>query len=302
MVFLFIFFGKELSPMSDNPMSDNPLRLSFEFFPPKNSEMETVLWETAQKLSTLNPEFVSVTYGAGGSTQEKTLDILGQFSTRYKAFPAAGHLTCVGKSKEDVNAVALAYAEKGIKRIVALRGDAPAGQATFTPHAQGYDGSVALVAGLRALGDFHISVAAYPEKHPESQSFEADIDHLKRKIDAGAHQAITQFFFDNDAYFRFLDKVMAAGITIPLIAGILPIMNFQTTKSFAEKCGTSLPASLEKAFLGMEKEPAARSIIAGSIAAAQCQVLMNQGVRDFHFYTLNRFELSLAIAHLLKST
>lgn len=277
----------------------NPLRVSFEFFPPKTPEMEATLWRSIERLAPLSPDFVSVTYGAGGSTRERThatlARILGETSLR----PAA-HLTCVAATREEVDAVVRGYHEIGVRHIVALRGDPVAGPGTpYEAHPGGYAQACDLVAGIREIGDFEISVSAYPEKHPEAASFEADIDALKTKVDAGATRAITQFFFDNDLYFAYLDRVRARGIDIPIVPGILPVQNFKTAANFAARTGASVPAWLAERFEGLDDDPETRRLVAAAVAAEQVFDLLDKGVEEFHFYTMNRADLVYAICHLL---
>jgi methylenetetrahydrofolate reductase (NADPH) len=274
-------------------MSARPL-VSFEFFPPKTPEMEATLWRAVKRLESLAPRFVSVTYGAGGTTRERTHATVARIRQETRLEPAA-HLTCVGASCADIDAVAQAYWRAGIRHIVALRGDPPAGNAGYRPHDQGYHHAADLVAGLKRVADFEISVAAYPETHPEAASPEADLDNLKRKIDAGARRAITQFFFDVEAFFRFVDRARAAGIGVPIVPGILPVGNFAQVKKFAGMCGASIPASLAARFEGLDDEPQSRAAVAIDVAATQCRSLRDAGVDEFHFYTLNRAELVLAI-------
>jgi methylenetetrahydrofolate reductase (NADH) len=276
-----------------------PIEVSFEFFPPKTPEMEKALWEAISRLAPLNPKFVSVTYGAGGSTRERTHATVARILRETDIKPAA-HLTCVGATREEVDEVARAYWDVGVRHIVALRGDPQAGiGGAYAPTPGGYAHSTDLVAGLRAIGDFEISVAAYPEKHPESKSFEQDVDVLKRKIDAGATRAITQFFFDNDIYFRFLDRVRASGITIPIVPGVTAVQNFKQTANFATKAGASVPDWLRERFEGLDDDPATRRLIAAAIAAEQVFDLLDRGVDQFHFYTMNRADLVYAVCHLL---
>jgi methylenetetrahydrofolate reductase (NADPH) len=275
------------------------LRISFEFFPPKTEEMERTLWESIARLAPLGPSFVSVTYGAGGSTRERTHATVKRILSETSLIPAA-HLTCVAATREEVDDVVRAYADAGVQHIVALRGDPPEGiGAKYVPHPGGYAHACDLVAGLRRLGEFEISVAAFAEKHPESAGFDQDLDALKRKIDAGASRAITQFFFENDTYFRFLDRVRAAGINIPVVPGILPVQNFKQAKSFAERAGASVPQWLADRFEGLDEDIATRRLVAAHVAAEQVLDLAAQGVIDFHFYTMNRAELVYAICHLL---
>jgi methylenetetrahydrofolate reductase (NADPH) len=275
------------------------LRVSFEFFPAKNTDAEPVLWDAIERLAPFNPDFVSVTYGAGGSTRERTEGTVARLVRETSLRPAA-HLTCVGASRADVDDVIRAYRAAGVRHIVALRGDPATGVGTdYVPHPEGYRTTPDLVRGILALGPFDVSVSAYPEKHPQSATIEADIDVLEAKVDAGATRAITQFFFDNDLYFRYLDRVRARGITIPVIPGILPVQNFQQTASFAVKTGASIPAWLAKRFDGLDDDAATRRLVAATVAAEQVFDLLDQGVSDFHFYTMNRAELVYAICHLL---
>jgi methylenetetrahydrofolate reductase (NADPH) len=281
------------------PATSRPLSISFEFFPPKTEEMERTLWESIARLAPLNPSFVSVTYGAGGGTRERTHATVKRILSETSLVPAA-HLTCVAATREEVDEVVRAYAAAGVEHIVALRGDPPEGiGAKYEPHPGGYPHACDLVAGLRKLGEFEISVAAFPEKHPESANFDRDLDALKRKIDAGASRAITQFFFSNEIYFRFLDRVRAAGIDIPVVPGILPVQNFKQAKSFAERAGASVPQWFADRFEGLDNDIDTRRLVAAHLAAEQVLALSAQGVRDFHFYTMNRAELVYAICHLL---
>lgn len=276
-----------------------PFQVSFEFFPPKTDAMEERFWESIARLAPLQPRFVSVTYGAGGSTRERTLRMVSRIKSE-TGVDAAAHLTCVGASRDEVDAVVQGYKAAGITRIVALRGDPPEGAGQpFTPHPQGYRSAAELVAGIRRLGDFDISVAAYPEKHPQSPSWEADIDNLKRKLDAGAARAITQMFFDNDDYFRFVDRARKAGITAPIVPGIQPIHSFKQISGFASRCGASIPAWLAERFEGLEEDPETHALVASAVAAEQVLELVDRGVTEFHFYTLNRSNLVLALARLL---
>lgn len=272
--------------------------ISFEFFPPKTDEMEAKLWDSITKLSTLNPSFVSVTYGAGGSTRERTHHTVKRMVQETRLKPAA-HLTCVAASRNEVDAVAKAYWDAGVRHIVALRGDPPQGAENYTPHPDGYQYSCELVAGLKRIGDFEISVAAFPEKHPDSASFDADLDYLKMKIDAGATRAITQYFFDVEHYFRFIERARKAGITIPIVPGILPVGNMGQVKKFSAMCGASVPAWLEKLFDGLDADPAQRNLVAVSVAAEQCRKLVDFGVDHLHFYTLNRADLTAATCRIL---
>ncbi|MFO1185679.1 MAG: methylenetetrahydrofolate reductase [NAD(P)H] [Bauldia sp.] len=275
------------------------LRVSFEFFPPKTEAMETTLWNAVVKLEPLKPSFVSVTYGAGGSTRERTHATVSRILKQTSLTPAA-HLTCVAASRHEVDAVVAAYAAAGVRHIVALRGDPVEGiGARFQPHPQGYRSAAELVAGIKAVGDFEVSVAAYPEKHPEAASLDADIDNLKRKIDAGANRAITQFFFDNDIFEAFLEKVRRAGITVPIVPGIQPVHNFTQVARFAQRAGASVPPWLAVRFEGLDDNAETRQLVAAAVAAEQVLDLVDRGITDFHFYTMNRADLVYAICHLL---
>jgi len=275
------------------------LNVSFEFFPPKTEEMERTLWEAIGRLQPLSPTFVSVTYGAGGTTRERTHATVKRILAETDLTPAA-HLTCVDATCAEVDEVIRGYWEAGVRHVVALRGDPTAGVGNrYQPHPGGYANGAALVAGLRRIGDFEVSVSAYPEKHPDSATVEADIDMLAAKVDAGASRAITQFFFDNEHYFRYLDRVRARGIDIPVVPGILPVQNFRQTKVFAERCGASVPAWLAERFDGLDGDQATRKLIAAAVAAEQVLDLVDRGVTDFHFYTMNRADLVYAICHLL---
>lgn len=276
-----------------------PPRVSFEFFPPKTPEMEANLWDSIGRLSPLGPAFVSVTYGAGGSTRERTHATLKRIVEETPLRPAA-HLTCVSATREEVDDVIRAYRDAGVRHIVALRGDPAGGIGTaYEPHPGGYAQTSDLVAGIRAIGDFEVTVSAYPEKHPESPSLDADIDALKKKVDAGATRAITQFFFDNDIYLRYLDKVRAAGIDIPILPGIVPVQNFRQTASFALRTGASVPAWLAERFDGLEDDPATRRLVAAAVCAEQVIDLIDRGITDLHFYTMNKADLVYAVCHLI---
>jgi methylenetetrahydrofolate reductase (NADPH) len=276
-----------------------PIRVSFEFFPPKSEEMEKNLWDAIGRLSPLSPNFVSVTYGAGGSTRERTHSTVRRIAAETALTPAA-HLTCVAATKSEIDAVIQSYRDAGVRHIVALRGDPTEGVAAkYAPHAGGYSNAADLVAGIKRIADIEVSVSAYPEKHPDSSSVAADIDMLKAKVDAGASRAMTQFFFENDRYFDYLDKVRARGIYIPIVPGILPVQNFKQTKSFAERCGTSVPRWLAERFDGLDEDVATRKLIAAAVAAEQVLDLVERGVTDFHFYTMNRADLVYAVCHLL---
>ncbi|MBV8614923.1 MAG: methylenetetrahydrofolate reductase [NAD(P)H] [Acetobacteraceae bacterium] len=281
------------SPALDGP----PPKLSFEFFPPKTEALEQQLWSCIRRLEPLCPRFVSVTYGAGGSTRARTHATVIRLVRESGLVPAA-HLTCVGASRAEVDEVARQYWACGVRHVVALRGDPPA-DGPHEPHPQGYRYASDLVAGLRRVADFEISVAAYPETHPQALGPDADLDNLKRKLDAGATRAITQFFFDSAVFLRFLDKCLAAGITAPIVPGILPVMNFTQAVRMSGMCGTSIPPWLASLFAGTEDDPELRRIIAAIVAAEQVRLLQANGVDEFHFYTLNRPELTYAISHIL---
>ncbi|MBI4184781.1 MAG: methylenetetrahydrofolate reductase [Proteobacteria bacterium] len=274
------------------------LKVSFEFFPPKTEQMERTLWDSVKRLEPLRPRFVSVTYGAGGSTRERTHNLVTRIQ-RQTALVAAAHLTCVGASRAEIDAIARRYWEAGIRHIVALRGDPPEGESRYRPHPEGYAYAVDLVAGLRRVADFEISVAAYPETHPEAPSPEFDLDNLKRKIDAGATRAITQYFFEADDYLRFLDRVRARGIFVEIVPGILPVTNFAQVKRFSTLCGARVPAWLARLFEGLDDDPETRRLVAATVAAEQCRLLQANGIDAFHFYTLNRADLTYAICHIL---
>jgi methylenetetrahydrofolate reductase (NADPH) len=273
------------------------IAVSFEFFPPKSEKMEATLWESIETLAPLGPRFVSVTYGAGGTTRERTHNTVARIA-RETDLVAAAHLTCVAASKAEIEEIAGQYWDAGVRHIVALRGDPPpADGGRFVPHPEGYAGAAELVAGLKALHPFEVSVAAYPEVHPEALSAEADLDNLKRKLDAGADQAISQFFFSTDAYFRFLDKALAAGISAPILPGIMPVTSFEAIRRMSGN--TEIPGWLEQAFEGLDARPGPRALVAATVAVDLCQRLYQGGVRHFHFYTLNRAEQAYAICQLL---
>ena len=282
--------------MSPNAMG--PLSVSFEFFPPKTEKMAENLWSAMERLRPLRPSFVSVTYGAGGSTRQRTHDTVTRIQDK-GGLPCAAHLTCVGAAREEVNEVARSYWQAGVRHLVALRGDPPEGEENFQNHPDGYHNAAELVAGLRAVADFEISVAAYPEMHPNSPSSQADLDNLKRKIDAGANRAITQFFFDADTYLRFLERARAAGIWVPIVPGILPVSNFVQAARIAKACGAAMPAWMAHVFEGLEEDAETRRMVAVTVAAEQCRKLQSAGVTDFHFYTLNRADLTYAICHIM---
>jgi len=274
--------------------------VSFEFFPPKTEDMERALWDAVRRLAPLAPQFVSVTYGAGGSTRERTHSTITRILSETQLVPAA-HLTCVDASRAEVDEVIARYHAAGVRHIVALRGDPTAGiGAAYAPHPQGYRNAADLVAGIRRqFPDMQITVSAYPEKHPESPTVEADIDMLAAKVDAGATRAITQFFFDNGSYLRYLDKVRARGIDIPIVPGLLPVQNFRQTRQFAERCGASVPAVFAHQFDGLDDDPTTRKLIAATVAATQALDLVARGVEALHFYTMNRADLVFAVCHLL---
>ncbi len=274
-----------------------PIEVSFEFFPPKTEKMQETLWESVKRLEPLAPSFVSVTYGAGGSTRERTHETVARIA-RETALPPAAHLTCVGHSRGEIEDIARRYWDEGIRHIVALRGDMANG-GRYVPTPGGYDYAVDLVKGLKSIADFEISVAAYAERHPDAPSAAFDLDNLKRKIDAGATRAITQYFFDVDVYRRFVDYARAAGITVPIVPGILPVTNFAQVQRFSAACGASVPAWMAELFAGLDEDPDTRRLVAATVAAEQCRALASDGVSNFHFYTLNRADLTYAICHIL---
>lgn len=280
--------------MADPHTADGTPAVSFEFFPPKTAAMEETLWDTVWALAPLGPAFVSVTYGAGGSTRARTHATVARI-VREAGLVAAAHLTCVDATRADIDVVARGYWEAGVHHIVALRGDPPDGADAYTPHPDGYAFAADLVAGLRRVADFEISVAAYPETHPEAESADFDLDNLKRKIDAGASRAITQFFFENDVFLRFRDRVAAAGIDVPLVPGVMPVGNFESMVRFAGMCGASVPEWLADAFEGTADDPAMRASVAEDVATRQCVELLEHGIDAFHFYTLNRAALTRRI-------
>lgn len=292
--------GNSKGRVSRLPGESRPnLQMSFEFFPPKTDAAEERFWVALDRLSPLAPRFVSVTYGAGGSTRERTLRLVSKV-TENTGIEAAAHLTCVAASRDEVDEVVRGYKAVGVNRIVALRGDPTTGIGTkFTPHADGYENAADLVAGIRRIGDFDISVAAYPEKHPESTDWGTEIDNLKRKIDAGANRAITQMFFDNDDYWRFMDRVAKAGITAPIVPGIQPIHSFKQVAGFATRCGASVPDWLAERFSGLDDDAETTALVASAVAAEQVTELADAGVTEFHFYTMNRSSLVFALARVL---
>jgi methylenetetrahydrofolate reductase (NADPH) len=284
---------------SRRPDMGGRIRVSFEFFPPKTDEMEEKLWQTVTRLEPLGPRFVSVTYGAGGSTRERTARTVRRILTETRLTPAA-HMTCVDATRDQVDQVVAEFAEMGVKRFVALRGDPAEGVgARYRPHPEGYANAAELVGAMRAVGDFDISVSAYPEKHPESPDFATDIDMLKRKVDNGATRAITQFFFDNDLYERYVERARRAGIYIPIVPGVLPVHNFSQVANFSSRAGAHVPAWLAERFDGLQKDPQTHALVASAVAAEQVMDLMERGVEDFHFYTMNRADLVFAICHMI---
>lgn len=278
--------------------SKTNIDVSFEFFPPSTAAMEKTLWDSIEHLGVLNPRFVSVTYGADGSTRERTHAAVGRILTETD-LTAAPHLTCVGASKAEIDEIAREYWDMGVRHIVALRGDPAKDANGYSPHPDGYAYASDLVAGLKKIADFEISVAAYPEVHPEAASAADDLDNLKRKLDAGASRAITQFFFDVERYFRFRDICAQAGIESEVVPGILPITRFPQLQRFAEQCGATVPAWLRERFDGLEDDPETRKLIAASVVIEQVALLKKEGVEEFHFYTLNRHELTYAICHAI---
>ena len=278
--------------------SEKNIKVSFEFFPPKTPKMEETLWASVERLAPLHPEFVSVTYGAGGTTRERTHATIKKILVETDLTPAA-HLTCVGASKGEVDDILREYWDLGVKNIVALRGDPAEGVVGYRPHPDGYENAAELVAGIKKIGDFDISVAAYPEQHPDSPSLVADLENLKKKVDAGADRAITQFFFEPDQYFKFLDHAHLFGINVPIVPGILPVTNVAQLKNFALSCGTKVPDWMNDIFEGLDDHPNTRQLVSVTIASEMCQRLVDGGVRAFHFYTLNRADLSYAISHML---
>jgi methylenetetrahydrofolate reductase (NADPH) len=287
------------TPKSSPAAAGNaPIEVSFEFFPPADAEMEATLWNSVERLAPLAPRFVSVTYGADGSTRERTHNVVTRVQ-RETSLVGAPHLTCVGASRGEILDIARKYWDQGIRHLVALRGDPPKGQTGYVPHPDGFAYASDLVAGLKKVADFDISVAAYPEVHPEAPSAEFDLENLKRKVDAGASRAITQCFFDTDVFLRFRDRCEAVGIQTPIVPGILPITRFPQILRFATRCGTVVPDWLKNRFEGLDDDAETRRMIAASVAIEQVQELERQGVREFHFYTLNRAELTFAICHAL---
>jgi methylenetetrahydrofolate reductase (NADH) len=280
------------------PMTAAPVSVSFEFFPPSDAAAAEQLWQAIERLAPLRPRFMSVTYGADGSTRERTHGVVTRVLHETAVTPAP-HLTCIGATRETVLEIARGYWDAGIRHIVALRGDPPHGAVGFRPHPGGFNHAADLVRGLRRVGNFDISVAAYPETHPEASSAEADLEHLKAKLDAGASRAITQFFFDPEVFLRFRDRCLAAGISTQLVPGILPITRLPQMLRFAERCGATVPAWLMQRLEGLEADPDTRRLIAAAVAIEQVECLARHGVHDFHFYTLNRADLTFAICHAL---
>jgi methylenetetrahydrofolate reductase (NADPH) len=280
-------------------VGDGDISVSFEFFPPTTEKMEQTLWDAIRRLEPLRPRFVSVTYGAGGTTRERTHSTVARLARKTDLIPAA-HLTCVGATREEVDSLACGYWAAGVRHVVALRGDPPAGVgARYTPHPGGYANAAELVAGLKRIANFEISVAGYPEKHPDSPTVEADLDNLRAKVDAGASRVITQFFFDNAHYLRFLEAARAHGIWVPVVPGIVPIHDFKRVAGFAARCGAGMPAWLARRFDGLEDDEQTTHLVAAAVAAEQVMDLVDQGIRQFHFYSLNRADLVYAICHLL---
>lgn len=284
--------------MDKRPKNQNATKVSFEFFPPNTEAMEKTLWNSIKHLSELEPRFVSVTYGADGSTRERTHAAVARIRQETN-LTAAPHLTCVGADRGEIDDIAREYWDLGVRHLVALRGDPPKEDAHYAPHSGGYAYASDLVAGLKQVADFDISVAAFPEIHPEAASARSDLDNLKRKLDAGASRAITQFFFDVDVYLGFRDRCAAAGIESAVVPGILPITRFPQLQRFAEQCGATVPLWLKDRFDGLEDDPDTRRLIAASVAIEQVQLLQKEGIDEFHFYTLNRSELTFAICHAL---
>ncbi len=274
------------------------VKVSFEFFPPKTEKMEETLWASLKRLEPLGPEFVSVTYGAGGTTRERTHNTVVGIQ-KETSMQAAAHLTCVGSSKAEIDEIADRYWDEGIRHIVALRGDPAEGETEYKPHPEGYAYAVDLVEGLKKRHDFEISVAGYPETHPDAPSAQFDIDYLKKKVDAGANRVITQYFFEAETFLRYRDKAAAAGVTVPIVPGILPVTNFKQVLKFSDACNTDVPAWMADLFNGLDDEPETRKLVAATVASELCRVLHANGVNDFHFYTLNRADLTYAFCHIL---
>ncbi len=292
-----MYSNDENNLMSFAKGKKDDVKVSFEFFPPKTEKMNKTLWESIDHLKLLNPEFMSVTYGAGGTTRSRTHDAVIDIQNK-TGIKSAAHLTCVGATKSSIDEIAEEYWESGIRHIVALRGDTPNG-GKYVPTEQGYPYSSDLVAGLKNIADFEISVAGYPEQHPESKTKQEDIDNLKKKVDAGANRIITQFFVDPEVFLRFRDDLASAGINIPIIPGILPITNFAKTTEFAKLCQTDIPVWMRDLYDGLDEDVRTRNIVSSALAIQQCQILYSNGVKDFHFYTLNRSELVAGICRVL---
>jgi methylenetetrahydrofolate reductase (NADPH) len=288
---------KLLLRLSDFVEKESP-KVSFEFFPPKTDKMEEQLWESIKTLESLQPNFVSVTYGAGGSTRQRTHSTVKRIIDETSLKPAA-HFTCVGASKAEIDEILRDYWDIGVRHLVALRGDPQDGSGKYEPHPEGYAYANDLVAGIKKIADFEISVAAYPEIHPEAVSADKDLEYLKKKIDAGADRAITQYFFDVDKYLNFLERAKKIGISVPIVPGILPITNFKQSVSFSKKCGVEIPDWIHKLFNDIDDNPMTRKLVAMVVVVEQCNMLRSAGIDEFHFYTLNRAELSAAICHLL---
>lgn len=290
-----------LGPVARAGTNESPVRVSFEFFPPKSDEAEANLWKAIRRLEPLRPAFVSVTYGAGGSTRERTHRTVTRMLSETSLKPAA-HLTCVEASRDEVDEVIRDYKAAGVDHIVALRGDPPGGGGiggVYVPHADGYANATELARAISRVGGFDITVGVYPEKHPESPSIDHDIEVLKAKVDAGATRAVSQFFFDMDAFLRFRDRIRAAGVTIPLVPGIMPVSNFNGLRRMAASCGAAVPDWLAAHFEGLDDDPETRKLLAASVAAETCARLQEEGFSDFHFYTLNRADLVYAICRVL---
>jgi len=280
-------------------VANAPITASFEFFPPKSEKMAENLWATVERLAPLAPEFVSVTYGAGGSTRERTHKTVDRILNEARLDTAA-HLTCVAATKAEIDGIVQDYWNMGVRRIVALRGDPVEGiGARYAPHPDGYAYASDLVAGIKKIGAFDVAVSGYPERHPESRDWSMEIDNLKRKVDAGADRIITQYFFDNELFAEYREKLAKAGITIPVIPGILPIHNFEQTVVFSAKCGASIPDWVARRFAGLQNDPETRKLVGAAIACEQVMDLVDQGLSDFHFYTMNRADLTYAICHML---
>ena len=289
---------RQSPPVAKPSVARPPVAVSFEFFPPKSPAMEATLWQAVQKLAPLRPRFVSVTYGADGSTRDRTHRMVARIASE-TGLVSAPHLTCVGATRDEIDAIARNYHAEGIRHIVALRGDPPQGATRYEPHPRGYAYAADLVAGLRGVGDFDLSVAAYPEVHPEAPGADFDLDNLKRKLDAGANRAITQFFFDTDNFLRFRDRCVARGITAPIVPGILPIAKFRQMENFAARAGAIVPDWLRERFDGLDEDPDTQRMLGASLAIEQVVQLRRNGINEFHFYTLNRAELTFAICYAL---